>query len=359
MAVNNLTDLYTEYLIVSPAQTTATGFSRMVDNVISHDKITRLLAGGSINSKQLWQYVKPMCHEIQSNEGVLIIDDSVEEKPYTDQNAIINWHFDHCRGRCIKGVNFVSAIYHSKEMSLPVSVEFVKKTISYINKKGKLAYKSEKSKNEIFREMVGIARNNLYFKYVLADIWFSSAKNMSFIKQECRSDFILAIKGNRKVALSEEDKNNGKYVNIKSLELEGRALSVYFEQLDFPVLICKQVFKNKDGSTGTLYLASSDLSLSYEQMTTIYKKRWRVEDYHKSIKSNLAFAKSPTKRVVTQESHFIASIIAYVKLERMNVRFSKNHFALKSMLYIAATKAAYEEWQKLSTPNYELLKKHA
>ena len=353
MTVNNLTDLYTEYLIVSPTQTTATGFSRMLDNVISHDKITRLLSGGSINSKKLWQYVKPMCHDIQSDEGVLIIDDSVEEKQYTDQNELINWHFDHCQGRCIKGVNFVSAVYHSNDMSLPVSVEFVKKTKPYINKKGKLAYKSEKSKNEVFRDMVAIANRNIYFNYVLADIWFSSAKNMSFVKKECGNDFILAIKENRKVALSEQDKKNGIYVNIKSLELEGRALSVYFEQLDFPVLICKQVFKNKDGSTGALYLASSDLSLSYEQVTTIYKKRWRVEDYHKSIKSNSAFAKSPTRRVVTQESHFIASILAYVKLERLNVRFNKNHFALKSRLHVAASKAAYKEWGKLSTPNFK------
>lgn len=353
MNVNNLTDLYTEYLIVSPTQATATGFSRMLDNAISHDKITRLLAGGSINSKKLWQYVKPMCHEIQSDNGVLIIDDSVEEKQYTDKNELINWHFDHCQGRCIKGVNFVSAIYHSNDMSLPVVVEFVKKTKPYINKKGKLTYKSEKNKNEIFRDMVATANINLYFKYVLADIWFSSAKNMSFIKKECKNDFILAIKGNRKVALSLKDKKNGKYVNIKSLELEGRTLSVYFEQLDFPILICKQVFKNKDGSTGALYLASSDLSLSYEQMTTIYKKRWKVEDYHKSIKSNSSFAKSPTRKVVTQESHFIASIMAYVKLERLHVRLGKNHFSLKSRLYVAASKAAYEEWRKLSTPNFE------
>lgn len=353
MSVNNLTDLYTEYLVVSSTQTTATGFSSMVNNVVSHDKITRLLSGGSINSKKLWQYVKPMCQEIQCNDSVIIIDDSVEEKQYTDQNELINWHFDHCQGRCIKGVNFVSAIYHSKDMSLPIGVEFVKKTKPYTNKKGKLVYKSEKSKNDIFRDMIGIAVRNLYFTYVLADIWFSSAKNMSFIKRECKSNFILAIKENRKVALSEDDKLNGKYVNIKLLELEGRALSVYFEQLDFPVSICKQVFKNKDGSTGALYLASSDLSLLYEQITTIYKKRWRVEDYHKSIKSNSSFAKSPTKTVVTQESHFVASIMAYVKLERMNTRFEKNHFALKSRLHIAATKAAYEEWRKLSTPNFK------
>jgi len=60
-------------------------------------------------------------------------------------------------------------------------------------------------------DMVAIANRNIYFKYVLADIWFSSARNMSFIKKECKNNFILAIKDNRKVALSEQDKANGIY----------------------------------------------------------------------------------------------------------------------------------------------------
>ncbi len=127
-------------------------------------------------------------------------------------------------------------------------------------------------------------------------------------------------------------------------------MSVYFEQLDFQVVISKQVFKNEDGSTGALYLASSDLSLTYERITTIYKKRWKVEEYHKSIKSNAAFAKSPTKTVQTQVSHFIASIMAFVKLERLKVRNDLNHFAMKNRLHIQATKAAYQELTRLSTP---------
>jgi hypothetical protein len=33
--------------------------------------------------------------EIESEEGVLILDDSIEEKPYTDENEQICWHYDH------------------------------------------------------------------------------------------------------------------------------------------------------------------------------------------------------------------------------------------------------------------------
>jgi hypothetical protein len=337
-------------LIVKPGLTTATGLSAMVDNKVSHDNITRLLSSGDINSAALWKMVKPMCHEISSADAVLVIDDSIEEKKYTDRNDLICWHFDHTVGRCVKGVNFITALYHSKEMSLPVGIEFINKSNAVINKKGKLVYKSDRSKNEMFRDLVRTADNNIAFKYVLSDSWFTCADNMKFIVTDCKRHFIMAMKDNRKVALSKEEKEQGKYVSIKSLKLEGCALSVYLEKLDFPVIISKQVFKNEDGSTGTLYLVSDDLSLTYEMITTIYHKRWKVEEYHKSIKSNSAFVKSPTKTKQTQTSHFIASIMAFVKLERLQVRNNLNHFALKNILVIRATKAAYQELQRLSTP---------
>src|SRR4030095_6366607 len=149
------------------------------------------------------------------------------------------------------------------------------------------------------------------------------------------------------VALNKENKLSGKYISIKEDVSEGCVRSVYVEQLDFPILIAKQVFKDEDGVTGTLYLTSSNLSLSYEQITTIYQKRWKVEQYHKSIKSNTSFPGSPTKTLKTQQSHFIASILAYVKMERLKVRNSKNHFALKSLMIINATRAAWITLQKL------------
>jgi transposase len=130
-------------------------------------------------------------------------------------------------------------------------------------------------------------------------------------------------------------------------------VEIWLEELDFPLLLIKQVFKNEDDTVAELYLACSDLNLSYEQITTIYKKRWGVEEYHKSVKSNLSFAKSPTHTIRAQTNHFMLSILAYVKLEWLNQRNGKNHFAMKTKIYQAATKAAYAELKKLSTPPYQ------
>jgi hypothetical protein len=47
------------------------------------------------------------------------------------------------------------------------------------------------------------------------------------------------------------------------------------------------------------------------------------------------------------------SILVYVKSEWLNQRNGKNHFAMKTKIYQAATKAAYAELKKLSTPPYQ------
>lgn len=350
MSKSAILDLYTDYLIAGVGQTTATGFSAVLNNQVTHDMATQLLTSGYISSRRLWGMTKAMCQEIEDENGVLIIDDSIEAKPYTDCNELICWHFDHTVNRSEKGVNFVSAIYANWKMSLPIGVCFVKKDISYINKEGKTKTKSSVSKQAYFRELLKHGAQHLRFRYVLADSWFTSSDHMQFAVEDCGRDFIMAMKENRKVALSKKDKADGKYISIKEAVSEGCVRSVYVEQLDFPILIAKQVFKNENGVTGTLYLACSDLSLSYEQVTTIYQRRWKAEEYHKSIKSNTAFYKSPTKTPVTQQSHFIASIMAYVKLERLKVRCSKNHFALKSIMLANATKAAWVTMQKFSQP---------
>lgn len=344
-----LIDLYTDFLIACPGQATCTLLSEVLDKQISHDQFTRLLNRGSINSRYLWQQVKPLCKEIESDGAVLILDDSVEAKPYSKCNGLISYHFDHTVGKTVKGVNFVSAVYNSWEMSLPVGLDFVIKDEACMDKNGKTKYKSRVSKQEMYRKLIRRAGSQLWFKYVLNDSWFASAENMSFIGEELGRYFIMGMKENRKVAVSKEDKVAGKYISIKEASAEKCVRSVYVEQLDFPLLITKQVFKNGDGSTGTLYLAGNDVSLSAGQMTTIYQRRWKVEEYHKSIKSNSAFPNSPTSSVVAQKSHFMASVLATIKLERLKIRHGKNHFALKALLLKNATAGAWHTLNNLNS----------
>ena len=349
-----LFDLYTDYLLCSFGKTTATGLSTLVEGAVSHDQVTRSLAGGKRTSADLWQFVKPLVRKVQSEDAVLILDDSIEEKPSTDLSELICSHWDHAHSRYVRGINFLTALYQVESeghrWSLPVAFDLVKKTETVIDKKtGKEKKQSQKTKNERYRDLLrACKKNEIPFTYVLNDVWYASAENMEFVKGELEKEFIMPLKSNRKVALSQEEKAKGRYHSVETLDLEeGVVREIYLEGVAFPLLLVKQVFINGDGSTSTLYLVTSDTTLNVERITAIYRKRWKVEEYHLSLKQNASLAQSPTQTETTQTNHFFASVCAYVKLEALKHRTDLNHFALKSKLYLAAVKSAFAELQRL------------
>jgi len=182
------------------------------------------------------------------------------------------------------------------------------------------------------------------FEYVMADTWFSSSETMEFIHKRGKK-FIFPVKSNRLVALTRHAK---KFVCVNDMELEPNvAKVVYLKGLDLPVALTKKVFTNKDGSSGILYLVCNDTTLDGGQIYAIYKKRWKVEEYHKSLKSNLGLEASPTKVQRTQSNHVFGAIYAYFKLEMLSVKQGMNHFALKSKLLVSATRAAFDLLQNI------------
>ena len=343
-------DLYSDYLLSSFGQTTATGLARLVDGEISHDQITRMLGSEKLTSQTWWKRVKPQVRQMQREDGIMIIDDSIAEKPFTDENDIICWHYDHAKGVTIKGINFLTALYEAQGIALPVAFELVAKTETYLDPKtGKEKRKSPETKNERYRRLLQAACDNqIPFTYMLNDLWFASAENMRFVKLDLKKEFIMGLKSNRKVALSEAEKANGRYQRIDQLDLpEGTTKLIYLEGVPFPMQLVRQVFTNGDGSTGVRYLVTSDLTLNADQIITIYQRRWKVEEYHRSLKQNVALTKSPTRTETTQTNHFVAALWSFVKIELLKVRTKKNHYQLKSQLYLSALQQAFQELRQL------------
>ncbi len=348
----HLLDLYTDYLMSSFSLTTATGLAKVIDNKYSHDQITRFLEQDQLDQKEYWKLIKSAVREVENDDSVLVVDDFIEEKPYTNMNSLVCYHYDHKTKTNVRGINIVNFLLYSSidkdvDASIPVAFEPVFKTIKYIDPKtGKEKRKSAKTKNELLRERLKtlVDQNHIKFRYVLWDTWYSAAENMKFVVNDLHRHFVGAIKDNRTVALSEQDKEAGKFKQVSTLDIKpGEVRLVWIKEVDFPVVLAKQVYTNLDDSTGVLYLVSSDTNLNYKQITTIYKKRWKVEESHKSLKQNTSLEKSPTKMEKTQMNHIFASYIAFIKLESIKLQNRLNHFALKSKIYISAIKNAMQE----------------
>lgn len=347
-----LLDYYSDYLISQNQLATATGLSALLDGEVSHDQITRFLHAGEFGSKQLWQYVKPTVKRLSqtSDDGVLILDDTIEEKAYTDENEVVCWHYSHAKGRHVKGMNLLSCLVRYGDVALPIGYEVVKKDQRYFDEATQRAKRQASvSKNEHFRALVSQAMNNgVAFDYVLADNWFGAKANMHFIHDELGKKFIFGIKSNRCVALTQTQQSRGQFQSVKSLDWQdGDCKVVYLKDISMPVKLLKKVFKNGNGSTGTLYLVSNDLTLEADRFYAVYQKRWRIEEFHKSMKQNVSLAKSPTKVMKSQLNHIFASFIGFCKLELLKVKTSMNHFAMKYKLILKANQAALKELRNL------------
>lgn len=353
----NIFELYTDYLQVSVGLATATNLSKIVDNGVTHDQVTRMLANLDCNNKRLWKTVKSLVREHESKDACLIFDDSIIHKPYTDDNDINCWHYDHCQGRNVKGINMLTTFLHTQSgeqpLRIPIAFDIISKPeFSCDIKSKKVKRKSHVTKNELMRAQITQAiKNNVLFSYVLADSWFSSSENMKFIHEKDKY-FIFDLKTNRLAIIG--DRNKGHWNNISNLELqEWTPTKVWLKDVELEILLIKQVFKNKDGSTGVRYLASNNLNLTSDDFTNIYKKRWSVEEYHKSFKQNTSMTKSPTRTVQTQSAHVFASIVSYIKLEKYKFSSKLNHFALRGKLLINAAKAALKELELLKLQHAE------
>ena len=86
-------ELYIDYLVTSLSYTTATGLSNLLDGEISHDQVTRCLSHKQFTSCMFMGTCKKKVREIESDDGILIFNDTVQEKPYATENALISWHF--------------------------------------------------------------------------------------------------------------------------------------------------------------------------------------------------------------------------------------------------------------------------
>ena len=341
-------DLYTDYLITSTRYTTATGLAKIFGDSLSHDKVTRFLSGEELDNKKLWSFIKPFLRSIEKDGSVLIVDDTIFEKPYTDESQINTYHYDHSKGKSVKGINAVNLIHETDGTRLPISMSIVHKD-KLVEENGKQKRKISKTKNELFREqfLQGV-HNEVSFSTVLGGIWFGNVKNMELITSKGKQ-FIMPLKTNRQVSLYDtSNQGNKEYMPVESLELEeGRPVKVWLKGYSKPLLLCKQVIKNKDNSTGILYLVASDLTATYSGITTTYQRRWAVETYHRSLKNNASVCASPTKTIKTQCNHIYASVMAFVKLEVIKVKKAVGQYALKSKLYLKGIKTAFDELNKI------------
>lgn len=349
----DMIELYSDYLIASFGQTTATGLANLLQGSIYHDSITRFLNSETLTAKEQWQLIKPMLRQHENATpnaiGYLIFDDTIQPKPHTSVDDINCWHYDHTQNKNVKGINLLNCLYHRKDIDIPLSFDIITKSNVFTDDKGNVKRKSDKTKNQRLLDMFDRAiKNQVKFDYVLADSWFSAKATFKHIRK-ANKHFIFALKSNRLVALTPDDREKGNFVRIDESNLpDNTPVRGFLNDYHDEVLLLRRVFTNKDDSTGVLYLVCSDLQCDKDKFINGYQKRWQVEVYHKSLKQNANLGKSPAHSQRARFNHMFLATYAVFKLECLKIKTKLNHFALRLKLLVSANQSAFAQLKAIS-----------
>ena len=279
----------------------------------------------------------------------LVLDDSIKTRRGKKQEGVC-WHFDHVRGKKVKGQQVLTLGLATEEAFLPVDSQLF---ISQSQANGlNRAYRDGRSfaakryqearqqtKRQIADDMVKrTLRNGLHADYLLADAWFGTkamiqtAVNMGlcgvfrmkkgplrYRYREAGKTLLLnaqqlykyAIKGHWKKV----DHMPWKAVSLEVEVALGEGEDMYWRAVKLLFVRGVQAPGEPDvGKKDWALFLSTDVNISISQMLQVYALRWAIEVYFKEAKQHLGWLKEQTSTFASHTASIHLCAMRYLML---------------------------------------------
>src|SRR3954449_10464796 len=102
---------YIQFLLATPKVCSATEAARVQPDrpdAPAHDAFTRLLHRLEPESEALWGEVRPF---VRRGDGVLVVDDSVLDKPFARHMGLVGYHWSGRLRRVVRGIDVVTLLW--------------------------------------------------------------------------------------------------------------------------------------------------------------------------------------------------------------------------------------------------------
>ena len=181
---------YVEYVISTPINYTCTNLADHLDD-ISHDAINDYLRREKHTAHTVWELVQRLI--TNSSEASLVVDDSVQDKSYSQKIEMVKRQYSGNAHGLVKGIGIVNLVhayqgdYHPLDFRVYAPAD------------------DGKTKNDHFRDMLRQAfeQKDIKAQTILFDSWYAASENLKFIHQLDKF-FVTTLKENRLVSLSKE-----------------------------------------------------------------------------------------------------------------------------------------------------------
>ena len=298
---------YMDFLIATPRNASAMEAERSQPasaQGTAHDAYTRLLQRLEPDSTTLWAEVQA---EVLGCEGVLVLDDSVLDKPYARQMGLVHHVWSGKHHRVVKGIDLLTLLWTDGDRHLPCDYRVYDKPTD------------SKSKNDHFRDLLRTAQERgVSPQCVLFDGWYSSLDNLKLLRT-MKWRWLTRLKANRRV-----NHNRTGLQALSKVALQATGTVVHLEGYG---LIKVFRIDAKDGSTE--YWATDDLQMDELERLKFADASWRIEEYHRGLKQVTNVERCQCRLSLSQRNHISLALRAFVVVERWCFRTGVNWLEAK------------------------------
>jgi hypothetical protein len=276
------------------------------------------------------------------------LDDSLGAKDKgTRHLEAVEYHHDHTKSQGKKKPYYTNGAVHvevrlalgTRSYAYDWRLYLREKTVRRLNRERAAEQRLHfRKKTTLAQEMLAALQQLLpadFQVYVLFDSWYAANRLLKFCRRQ-GWQVVCAIKSNRKLddqKLSHwpQALRHQRYQRVQLAATDGRQRSYLVRPLqgrlnhlsfDVCVLISKRHPRDKHPK----YFLCTDLSLSAQQILTIYQKRWPIEVDNFYVKQHLGLADFRVQSYEATEKWFAIVFLALVFLQwRLNHAQAKEH----------------------------------
>jgi len=319
---------YINFIIATPRDVTATEAERVQPestNAPAHDAFTRLLSRLEPDAETLWTEAKT---QIDVHAGILVLDDSTLEKPYSEFNALVYRHWSGKQKEVVSGINLITLLWTDGVRCVPVDYRIFDKDTD------------GKTKNDHFAEMLLAAfERGFNPALVCFDSWYGSIENLKLVRS-LGWHFLTRLKSNRQINL-----NRSGLQAVSNAGLCGGNGTICWLK-GFGEI---KVFRVGATDGTAEYWATSLKPMCETERESFAKSAWRIEMYHRALKQQCLIERAQCRRRNPVLNHVGLCIRAFVRIESHCYRERISWIEAKTSVIRDAVRAY------LSNPRYLLL----
>ncbi len=308
---------YINFVIASPKQITATEAERVQPeskDAPAHDAFTRLLTRLEPDAETLWIDSQT---QIDLESGILVLDDSTLDKPYSQRNDLVYRHYSGKHGEVVSGINLITLLWTDGDRAVPTDYRIFDKDTD------------GKTKNDHFSELVMKAHERGFCPAMVCfDSWYSALDNLKLIRGLGWS-FLTRLKGNRQV------NPEGKGLRaVSEIEIDESGTVVWLK--GFGEI---KVFRLIDKNGNAEHWATNKIEMTDLERVKYASFSWQIEQFHRGIKQFCLIEKAQCRRRRPWQNHINLCLRAFLRIESHCYRTGISWFEAKTSIIRAAVRA--------------------